>query len=87
MLNQRHPSSVGVAEDQDKNNRKKMTRITIWCQFLKRGIRKDKQLDHWKKSLEEVDLTLKRSNTASGSENVMKKRRGRPPKSLSVVNI
>lgn len=37
----RHPSSVGVAKDQDKNNRKIMTRITIWCQFLKRGIRKD----------------------------------------------
>lgn len=38
-------------------------------------------------SLDEVDLTFKRSNAASGSENVMKKRRGRPRKALSVVNI
>jgi hypothetical protein len=38
-------------------------------------------------SLDEVDLTLKRSNAASGSEYVMKKRRGRPPKALNVVKI
>ena len=38
-------------------------------------------------SLEEADLTLKRSNASSGLENAVKKMRGRPRKTLTVVNI
>ena len=38
-------------------------------------------------SLEEQDLTLNRSNAATCTENVIKKRRGRPPKALNVLNI
>ena len=83
MKNKRKPSSVGVAKDHDKKKTEKNDPNYDMVSLSKKRNTKRQPSE----SLEEQDLTLNRSNAATCTENVIKKRRGRPPKALNVLNI